>query len=294
MAKYGEKFKLSVVQDYETGEESYRAVARRRDLDHATVRKWVESYRQHGPQGLCKKRSRYSAQFKLAVLQRMRHKELSARQAVVLFDIRGGTGVISAWLRRYHQGGLDALKPKPREMTTLESKPPRLQPPQGDDTRDLEALRKENEYLRAEVAYLKNWRPWFGPDGKLRRQSASRHRAEAALPVANAAEDGKAVAQHVLLPGEAAGGGRQYASLKSNIQAIYERHKGRYGYRRITAALCQAVNHKTVQRLMQGLGLKSLVRPRSTAPIEVRSLARQIFLIASSGPSGRTRNGSLT
>ena len=39
--------------------------------------------------------------------------------------------------------------------------------------------------------------------------------------------------------------------------------QGRYGYRRITAAMCKsgnAVNHKTVQRLMSELGLKSLVR----------------------------------
>ena len=56
-----------------------------------------------------------------------------------------------------------------------------------------------------------------------------------------------------------------YVSLKAHIQAIYDCHKGRYGYRRITAALRQAgetVNHKTVQRLMQQLGLKSLVRPK--------------------------------
>lgn len=57
--------------------------------------------------------------------------------------------------------------------------------------------------------------------------------------------------------------GDKYASLKSSIKAVYERHKGRYGYRRITAQLRQAgqaVNHKTVQRLMNNLGLKSLVR----------------------------------
>lgn len=57
--------------------------------------------------------------------------------------------------------------------------------------------------------------------------------------------------------------GDQFADLKASIQAVYERHKGRYGYRRITAELCrsgQLVNHKTVQRLMQALGLKSLVR----------------------------------
>jgi putative transposase len=59
--------------------------------------------------------------------------------------------------------------------------------------------------------------------------------------------------------------GDRYASLKARIRAIYQRHKGRYGYRRITAELRQTgmtVNHKTVQRLMQSLGLKSLVRPK--------------------------------
>ena len=60
-------------------------------------------------------------------------------------------------------------------------------------------------------------------------------------------------------------GGDRYAPLKARIGAIYVRHKGRYGYRRITDELRNAgsdVNHKTVQRLMQQLGLKSLVRPK--------------------------------
>lgn len=59
--------------------------------------------------------------------------------------------------------------------------------------------------------------------------------------------------------------GDKHAALKAHIRAIYERHKGRYGYRRITVALRQAghtINHKVVQRLMQALGLKSLVRPK--------------------------------
>jgi transposase InsO family protein len=59
--------------------------------------------------------------------------------------------------------------------------------------------------------------------------------------------------------------GDRYAGLKARIHAVYERHNGRYGYRRITAELSrdgEAVNHKTVQRLMQQLELKSLVRPK--------------------------------
>ncbi len=55
----------------------------------------------------------------------------------------------------------------------------------------------------------------------------------------------------------------KYKELKVHICAIYDKHKGRYGYRRITAVLrksVQQINHKTVQRLMQQLGLKSLIR----------------------------------
>ncbi len=53
------------------------------------------------------------------------------------------------------------------------------------------------------------------------------------------------------------------AELKAQVAAIYARHKGRYGYRRITAAMRQhgrVINHKKVQRLMKTLGLKSLAR----------------------------------
>jgi len=57
----------------------------------------------------------------------------------------------------------------------------------------------------------------------------------------------------------------KYRHLKEQIRALFDSHKGRYGYRRITAGLRQLgnqVNHKLVQRLMGVLGLKSLVRPK--------------------------------
>ena len=51
-----------------------------------------------------------------------------------------------------------------------------------------------------------------------------------------------------------------YESLRQRIKAIYEDNKGRYGYRRICAALRnegETVNHKTVQKLMRQMGLKA-------------------------------------
>jgi transposase InsO family protein len=53
--------------------------------------------------------------------------------------------------------------------------------------------------------------------------------------------------------------------IKAKIELIFCEHQGRYGYRRISLALRNAghyLNHKTVQRLMGELGLKSTVRPK--------------------------------
>ena len=55
----------------------------------------------------------------------------------------------------------------------------------------------------------------------------------------------------------------RYAQEKALIVKIFHEHKGRYGYRRIMWALRRLgywLNHKTVQKLMNELGLKSTVR----------------------------------
>lgn len=64
---------------------------------------------------------------------------------------------------------------------------------------------------------------------------------------------------------KAQGAADRFGALKTRIKAVFARHQGRYGYRRVTADLRRAgevVNHKKVQRLMQTLGLKSLIRGR--------------------------------
>jgi len=55
----------------------------------------------------------------------------------------------------------------------------------------------------------------------------------------------------------------KYKEIKEQINSVYCKHKGRYGYRRITNELNLQgiiINHKTVLRLMKSLGLKSLIR----------------------------------
>lgn len=55
----------------------------------------------------------------------------------------------------------------------------------------------------------------------------------------------------------------KHEGAKKEINKIYNDHKGRYGYRRITLEMKNrgnVINHKTVSKLMSGLGLKSLIR----------------------------------
>jgi len=53
----------------------------------------------------------------------------------------------------------------------------------------------------------------------------------------------------------------KYAEMRKEILRIYESHKGRYGYRRVHLELeaeGKRINHKTVQKLMNEMGLKGI------------------------------------
>ena len=57
----------------------------------------------------------------------------------------------------------------------------------------------------------------------------------------------------------------KYKEIKEQIKLIYHENKGRYGYRRITLELKNRgyiINHKTVLKLMNNLGLKSIIRKK--------------------------------
>lgn len=156
MSKYTAEFKLAVVLKYLEGSMSYRTLAEFFGIpNHSLVERWVGFYRRHGEEGLTSKRSVYSAEFKLSVLQHMWDNSLSKGQTATAFNIRRHA-TVGAWERAYHAGGLEALKPLRKERPTMlpapEKKP---ETAKVEDTRTREELLDEVEYLRAEVAYLK-------------------------------------------------------------------------------------------------------------------------------------------
>jgi transposase len=154
--KHAEQFKLDVVLDYLSGSGGFRATAQRHGLaNRSLVERWVASYQLHGAAGLSKKRSKYSAEFKLTVLRHMWENRLSVTQTAAKFDIRRHA-TVGDWDRAYREGGFDALVPRPKgkskKMAIPTTKP---QAPDDEDQRSREDLMAELEYLRMENAYLK-------------------------------------------------------------------------------------------------------------------------------------------
>jgi transposase len=156
MAKYSEQLKLKVVKQYLGGAGGTRVLAERHGVSRSVVQRWVMAYEQHGHDGLRKKLNHYDVQFRMSVLTRMWQMDLSYQQVAAVFDIRS-PGCIAKWERQYHDGGMDALAPRPRGRPKTMTRPAPEKPTEesAPDERTREQLLKENEYLRAEVAYLK-------------------------------------------------------------------------------------------------------------------------------------------
>ena len=119
------------------------------------VRRWVGWYRAHGRDGLKKKLSHYSAEFKLSALQQMWENALSYSQTAAALNIRN-PGILSVWERNFQNAGYESLIPRPRgrpkQMAVPTAKPVS---PTDDAQRPRDELLAELNHLRMENAYLK-------------------------------------------------------------------------------------------------------------------------------------------
>jgi len=153
MFKYTVQFKSKVVRHYLEGKLGYKLLAAHYGIAAPMIRRWVESYREHGADGLRRKVGCYDQFFKLSVLQHMWDNALSYNQTAAVFNIRNPTS-IGIWSNRYREGGIEALARQRRKSDAMkEAKPPTTEKPDDELTR--EELLEKVEYLRMEVVVLK-------------------------------------------------------------------------------------------------------------------------------------------
>lgn len=156
MGKYSTQFKITVVKDYLSGIEGFRKVARRHGIDFSLLRRWVATYQSLGAAGFSSRGHHYSPAFKLSVIECRREQQLSLREVAARFGL-GYSSCVGIWERQYYSGGLPALRASKRMRNITMSEKPSAHEvhAQDGDSKSLEQLRAEIEYLRVENAYLK-------------------------------------------------------------------------------------------------------------------------------------------
>ena len=174
MATYSLIFKLKVVTAYLNGEGGYEYLTKKYGVKTtAQVRRWISAFKEFGKDGLCRKRNntRYTSEFKLAVVESYLTSELSYRQIALQYGLNNPS-LIARWKSDFMKYGTNAFVERPKgriptmsrtdekaKITTHtksrnQKKKKELTPEQA---RILE-LEKQLRYAQIENAYLKELR----------------------------------------------------------------------------------------------------------------------------------------
>jgi len=167
--KYSYEEKLRLVLLVVCEQESVKQLAKSEGMHHEQLRRWIARYNAYGSDGLRSHRFRYSVDFKLSVLRYMHENHLSLKDTAVKFMIPAESTILK-WDRLYTQEGLLGLSRDNRGRKKMKTEPKR---PKKALTVE-EELRRDNELLKAENAYLKKLRALV--EERIARESGSGHK----------------------------------------------------------------------------------------------------------------------
>ena len=174
MAKYSLTFKLKVVTAYLNSEGGYKSLAKKYGVKSASqVLRWINVFKEFGKDGLYRKRNntKYTSEFKLAVVKSYLTSDLSYRQIAFQYGLNNPP-LIARWKSDFMKYGANAFVDRPKgriptmsrtdekaKITTHtksrnQKKKKELTPEQA---RILE-LEKQLRYAQIENAYLKEMR----------------------------------------------------------------------------------------------------------------------------------------
>ena len=150
MSKYTKEFKLKLVKEYLKGNIGHNTLARKYSIPPASLRSWINRYKEHGINGLEKNNMNYDGNFKILVVEYMHNNHLSLNETSTKFNL-SGCHLVAKWERIYYEEGPQALFRDNRgRKNKMKSKPSK-----NINEMSKEELLKQNEYLRMENAYLK-------------------------------------------------------------------------------------------------------------------------------------------
>ncbi|UOX95968.1 IS3 family transposase [Bacillus cereus] len=267
MAKFSSKDKIQAVKRYLEGTEGRKTIANSIGVHPRELYQWIKRFEFSGEKAFEKRYTTYPLEYKLDVIHYMNENGTSLRETAAFFNIPS-CETLRKWKVAYETEGLDALKSKKKGRLTMAKEKAKLQHLKQNEVfleGSIEALQAENERLRMENDYFKKVECLSSKEENITDQDKAqliyelRHKYKVVdlVKVANIA---RSTYYYWMKQAKRPD---KYKKVKELIKEIFSENFGRYGYRRITLELRNrghALNHKTVRRLMNILGLKCLVR----------------------------------
>lgn len=145
---YTTEIKLKAVQMYRRGKGS-TAIGRKLGVHQSQVQRWVNLYNANGAEGLSSHNRYVPVEKKKEVVREVLDKCLSCEQTALNHGV--GRSSLARWVAMVRQSGdIGVLERRERKTGTKMGRPRKHEP-----QTELEKLKLENEYLKAEVALLK-------------------------------------------------------------------------------------------------------------------------------------------
>ena len=174
MAKYNLTFKLKVVTAYLNGEGGYEYLTKKYGVKATSqIRHWISVFKEFGKDGLCRKRNntRYTSEFKLAVVESYLNSELSYRQIALQYGLNNPS-LIAHWKSDFMKYGANAFVERPKgripimsqtdeqaKITThAKSRNQKKKKELTSEQARILELEKQLRYAQIENAYLKELR----------------------------------------------------------------------------------------------------------------------------------------
>lgn len=157
MTKYSIQFKVKVVQEYLNGGISCRNVCKKYGIpSKSTLVRWVDLARIQGLEALKIRHNytKYSTEFKLAVVTCYRSHEWGANKVAASFNLT--PSLVYSWYRRYQKEGIVGLRPKVKGQSSKNMNKKKTKPIKTNLTATKEEkYQQEIAELKAKLAYAK-------------------------------------------------------------------------------------------------------------------------------------------
>ena len=131
-----------------------RSIADLIHVPYGAVRKWIDTYKSVGVEGLMvmgSKHAKYSFETKVAAARAVVDEGMTKAESMAKFGI-ASTTPLKNWIKAYREEGPEALRPKPKGRPRGSGSPPKELTREQELERRIRKLEAENTYLKKSIA----------------------------------------------------------------------------------------------------------------------------------------------